>query len=66
MTICVKCKKRMRMARVGIIVRRPNNICSAGDLVECPQCGAQIITGFGNTFTSDKPIKEGYVIEMDS
>jgi len=50
--ICVKCKREMRVAQNEFLVKDkakgvfPSTVWW-GDLYECPDCGAQIVTGFG-------------------
>lgn len=49
--ICVKCKKEYRPKKNGVFVELMADFGSYeifhADLVECPKCGHQIITGFG-------------------
>ena len=65
--ICVKCEKEMMPAKVGVLVEEhrkatlgrtsgsgvewlPYKIWTA-DVLECPECGAQILAGF-----PDRPV----------
>ena len=50
--ICANCKVAMRCAKNDFIVRDPcvdgfSSTYWAGDLFECPECGCQVVVGFG-------------------
>jgi hypothetical protein len=50
---CVKCRRKLRVAKVGQEVvelvaegGKPYK-CISGDVLECPECGCQVVTRFG-------------------
>ena len=57
--ICAKCKKEMPCVENEVMVKDkaidgfPSTYWY-GDRYECPGCGAQIITGFGNGMSAEK------------
>lgn len=52
--VCVGCSTEMRMTAMGILVRFSKNKYFSGDKYECPSCGSEVITSFGNAFHSTK------------
>lgn len=64
---CVKCKKFFRMKKSGVPIEEgmpkpdgdwgPYKLWMA-DLYECPECGVQIIAGFGSPY--NWPLAEHY------
>ena len=65
---CARCHKFMRRKKIGVVIeegmpiRQPDGSDGWGpyklwhaDLVECPECGAKMITGF-----AQRPLAEHY------
>lgn len=57
--ICAKCKREMPCVKNEVMVKdkAADGFPSTywyGDQYECPECGAQIITGFGNGMSAEK------------
>ena len=50
--ICVKCCVAMRAKKNDFLVRdcKPNATVWRGDKYSCPECGHEIVTGFGQGY----------------
>ncbi len=49
--ICVPCAVTMRCAKNSYVVADPEpSTFYYADMYECPNCGAQVVTGFGQGF----------------
>jgi hypothetical protein len=62
--VCLDCRKFLRVKKNGVVIEEgmPNGSGGwqsyklwHGDLYECPDCGFQLVTGFGH-----KPLAEHY------
>lgn len=59
--ICGKCQVSMNRKRNGVKVKYSTTEAQHGDLFECPNCGYEIITGFGMKFHDHFPHVFDYV-----
>ena len=54
--ICVKCRKSMRCKKNEFMVKESDGQDRAvwsGDMYECPECGQQVVVGFGLPMMGD-------------
>jgi hypothetical protein len=56
--ICVECRVAFKVAKNGVTVRDPkvagwSPTFNQADLMVCPDCGVEILTGFGEDYTAD-------------
>jgi len=61
--VCGKCRCVMRCHRNGCAVRVGDKVYE-GDVWRCPECGADIVTGFGKG-QAIKPTPEVVVFDME-
>jgi len=63
---CVKCRRKMFVARIGVEVIELTSVLGGkpykhmgGDVLECPRCHCQIVTRFGKvTMQHDEDFEE--------
>lgn len=57
---CVKCKCRMFPKKNGVTLQYTKDTYQRGDLWECPECGHQIVVGFGCSMI----MRDGVIINV--
>ena len=54
--VCVNCRVRMKCAKNDVKVKLDETAVAFGDKYACPDCGQEVITGFGKAILSyDNP-----------
>jgi len=55
--ICLKCNKEMDRVKNGIKIKIDENRAQKADKFECPECGATILSDYGEIYMDGAPEK---------